>query len=197
MYYTERKPKNKKWGRPGNEARITAGFVTVCFSMVNKNFMHPFLRSTKLLCYTHVWTKLHKNLMLWAECLALMMSLFLVLTWSELNYCAWFEGTVCEQPALVCHDPQSFFICVEFVTEHKFALARVQIWNPAHPFVQFKYSVYGHKQASRHAYIYIRVLQCSPTSVGLAQARPNQATLCPYVFSSLDGIHDYLTCIFE
>ena len=76
-------------------------------------------------------------------------------------------------------------------------LPRVQIWNPAHPFVQFKYSVYGHKQASRHAYIYIRVLQCSPTSVGLAQAHPNQATLCPYVFSSLDGIHDYLTCIFE
>ena len=76
---------------------ITAGFVTVYFSvsMVNKNFMQPFLRSTKLLCYTRAWTKLHK--LSWTESLVLMMSLFMAaLTWSELNYCAWFDGTVCE-----------------------------------------------------------------------------------------------------
>ena len=35
-------------------------------------------------------------------------------------------------------------------------------------FVQFKFSVYGHTQT------YTRVLQCSPPSVGLAQARPNK-----------------------
>ena len=57
----------------------------------------PFLRSRKLLHYTHAWTKLHK--LSWAESLALMMSLFMALTWSELNYCAWFDGTVCEQLA--------------------------------------------------------------------------------------------------
>ena len=55
--------------------------------------------------YTHAWTKLS-----WAESLALMMSLFMVLTWSELNYCVWFDGSVCEQPVLVCHDPQSFSV---------------------------------------------------------------------------------------
>ena len=33
----------------------------------------------------------------------------MVLTWSEHNYCAWFEGTVCEQPALVYYGSQSHF----------------------------------------------------------------------------------------
>ena len=44
-----------------------------------------------------------------------------------------------------------------------------------HPFVQFKFSVYGHKQASKQAsrHTHARV-QCSHASVGLAQARPNQ-----------------------
>ena len=39
----------------------------------------------------------------WAESLALMR----VLTWSKLNYCAWFDDTDSEQPALVCHGTQS------------------------------------------------------------------------------------------
>ena len=38
--------------------------------------------------------------------------------------------------------------------------------------IRFKFTVYGHKQASRHTH----VLQCSPASVGLAQAPP-QLTL--------------------
>ena len=40
-----------------------------------------------------------------------------------------------------------------------------------HPFVQFKFSVYGHKQASRHTHARA---QCSHASVGLAQARSNK-----------------------
>ena len=41
---------------------MTAGFVTVCcsMSMVSKNFMQPFLRSTKLLRYTHAPTKCYE-----------------------------------------------------------------------------------------------------------------------------------------
>ena len=52
------------------------------------------------------------------------------------------------------------------------ALARVQIWNVhvnGYPFVQFKFSVYGLTYVDRHTH----VLQCSLTSVGLAQAHPS------------------------
>ena len=113
---------------------ITAGFITVAvlcsINMVSNIFMQPFLQSRKLLRYTHTWTKLHK--LSWAESLALMMSLFMALTWSELNYCAWFDGTVCEQPTLVCHCPQSFSVdplAWSSFTEHEFASACVQIWT--------------------------------------------------------------------
>ena len=62
---------------------------------------------------------------------------------------------------------------MEFVTERKFALACVRIWNPSHLFVQFKYLAYGHKQADIHTETH--VLECSHASVGLAQAHPNQS----------------------
>ena len=51
----------------------------------------------------------------WAESLAIMSVIItMALTWSEHNYCEWFDGTicVCEQPALVCHGSQSrFHLC--------------------------------------------------------------------------------------
>ena len=60
---------------------------------------------------------------------------------------------------------------VSTCTEHEFC----QIWNVMgtfwYPFVYFKFSVYGHTYVSRHTYTH--VLQCSPASVGLAQACPN------------------------
>ena len=117
--------------------------------------MLPFLRSRKLLLYTHAWTNIHKL------SLALIMSLFMALTWSELNYCSWSDGTVCEQPAR----PQSFSVdpsARSSFTEH--------VCKFEHPFIQFKFSVYGHKQASRHTHAHA---QCSHASVGLAQARSN------------------------
>ena len=60
---------------------------------------------------------------------------------------------------------------MEFVIEHKFALARVQICL-FHLNIQYM-------ATSKQTYIhtYTRVLQCSPASVGLAQARPNYAIL--------------------
>ena len=126
-----------------------------CFmSMVSKNFVQPFLRSRELLRYTHAWTKLHK--LSWAESLALIMSLFMALTWSELNYCAWFDGTVCEQPALVCRCPQSFSVHVDpsvwsSFTEHEFALARVQIWTSVSFNLNFRYMATS-KLASKQTY---------------------------------------------
>ena len=93
----------------------------------------------------------------------LWVSLCMALTWSELNYCAWFDGTVCEQPALVCHGSQS----------HSSArwgpLACSSTCTKLYPFIQFKYSVYGWS----YRQTYTRVLQCSHASVGLTQARPN------------------------
>ena len=44
-----------------------------------------------------------------------------------------------------------------------------------HPFVQFKFSVYGHKQASKQASRHTHAhAQYSHASMGLAQARPNK-----------------------
>ena len=42
---------------------------------------------------------------------------------------------------------------------------------PLFPFVKLKFAVYGRKQTDIHTYT--RVSQCSHTSVGLTQARPN------------------------
>ena len=72
---------------------------------------------------THMWTKLHNEVMSWIS------------DTYECHY-AWFlpeansttVRSVQEQPALICHGPQS-----------QFALAHVQIWNPSYPFVQFKF----------------------------------------------------------
>ena len=50
------------------------------------------------------------------------------------------------------------------------------VYFNSYPFVQFKFSVYGHTYRT-----YTRVLQCSHASVGLAQARPNYEVVKPYV----------------
>ena len=42
------------------------------------------------------------------------------------------------------------------------------VYHNLYPFVQFKFSVYGHMY-----WTYTRILQCSHASVGLTQARPN------------------------
>ena len=114
-----------------------------------QNFMQPFCLSRKLLRYNmlglNFTTKSELNL--WS---CLWVSLCMALTWSKRNYCAWFNGTVCEQPALVYHSSQSCFHWLEF-TEQEFVLACVQIWNL---FAQFKFSVYGHTRTQ--TYIHTR-----------------------------------------
>jgi len=47
------------------------------------------------------------------------------------------------------------------------------------PFVQLKFSVYGHTQTDIHTYT--RVLQCRHASVGLGQARPNYTSVATIV----------------
>jgi len=60
---------------------------------------------------------------------------------------------------------------MKFVIERTFALARVQIRS-------FNLNI-QYMATSKQTYIhtYTRVLQCSPASVGLTQARPNYAIL--------------------
>ena len=132
---------------------ITAGFVTVCCSMrmVSKtSCSHLACQGSYYATHT---LGLNFTMKSWAKSLApfIWVSLCMALTWSERNYCAWFDGTVCEQPALVCHGSQSRFHrrgSWSWFNEQEFVLARVQIWNP---FAQFKFSVYGHTQTYTHA----------------------------------------------
>ena len=145
---------------------ITAGFITVCcfMSMVSKNFVQTFLWSRKLLCYTQF-----------------------VMSWISGAYVVIIHGPYLKQTKLLCVVWQYRLLaacpCLSWsvvfladplgwslLTEYKFALARVQIWNPSHPFVQFKFLVYGHKQANKQTYI--PVLQCSQASVGLTRFAP-------------------------
>ena len=113
-----------------------------------QNFVQPFRLSRKLLHYTHAWTKLHNEVMSWISG-TVYMSVIMHGPYRERNYCAWFDGTVCEQPALVYHGLQLRF--------HRHGVNRnlfyycVQIWNP---FAQFKFLVYGHSQTYIHTYIH-------------------------------------------
>ena len=86
---------------------IIEEFLSLCcsMSMVSKTLCSHFSSQWSHYGYTHAWTitsqwSLELNLWrLWA-------SLCMALTWSELNYCAWFDGPICEQPALDCHGLQ-------------------------------------------------------------------------------------------
>ena len=149
---------------------ITAGFVTVCcfMSMVSKNFVQPFLRSRKLLRYTLAWTKLHK--WSWAESLALMMSFFMALTWSgELNYCVWFDGTVCEQPALVCRCPQSFSVHWTWIC---FSTCPICSFN-----LNFRYMATSKQAASKQADIHTHVRNAVTLVWGSLRLAPISASV--------------------
>ena len=132
---------------------IKAGFVTVCcsVSMVSKNFMQPFLRSTKLLLSTHThtlglnFTNCHE-LNLWRLDVIiygpyLKRTQLLCVIW---RYRLWAACLCLSWSAVVF----SRSIGVEFVTG---TFANLK---SSHPFVQFKFSVYGHKQASKQTYIH-------------------------------------------
>ena len=90
---------------------------------------------------THTWTN---KVMSWIS--GAYESLCMALTWSELDYFAWFDGTVCDQPALSRILISRSVVCSSIVLTF---LARVQIWNP---FIQFKFSVYGLMYTHVHTY---------------------------------------------
>ena len=100
------------------------------------NFVQPFLQSRKLLrLYTHALTKLHTEVMSWIWCL--WVSLCMALTWSELNYCAWFVPSVSSLRLSVMVRSRIQYIHrrgvrwweIHRVNFHERALVHVQIWN--------------------------------------------------------------------
>ena len=131
-----------------------------CFmSMVSKNFVQPFLQSRKLLRYTHAWTKLHNEVMSW------------ILGAYEYHY-SW---PLPEANSTTVHDltaPSVSSLPLPVIVRSRFirSSSELHMCKFEHPFVQFKFSVYGHKQASKQTYT---PAQCSHASVGLAQACPN------------------------
>ena len=155
-------------------------------SMVSKNFVQPFLRSRELLRYTHAWTELHK--LSWAESLGLMMSLFmaLILKRTELLCVIWRHRLWAACPCLSLSAVVfSRSIGVEFV--HWTWICFSTCANLNIRSFTFKFLVYGHKQTSKQASRHTHArAQCSHTSVGLAQARPNYLIIyLPLVYLEL------------
>ena len=65
----------------------------------------------------------------------------------------------------------SLAVALSYRSRRNLSLALCSTCAKLYPFVQFKYSVYGRSYRT-----YTRILQCSHTSVGLAQARPNHSS---------------------
>ena len=84
-----------------HKPQITAGFVTVCcsMSMISTTLCSHFSSQGSYYGYTHALTKLPTEVMSWIWCL--WVSLCMALTWSELNYCAWFVPSVSSLPLSV------------------------------------------------------------------------------------------------
>jgi len=122
---------------------ITAGFVTVCcsMSMVSKT--------------SHSQS--------WAESLVFM-SVIMALTWSELNYCTWFDGTACERPCPCLSWSAVAFsrsIVVELDSERSimstlsFSTCKFEMYVFVRSILIFGMWPYANRQT------YTRVLQCS------------------------------------
>ena len=120
-----------------NKPRITAGFITVfcSMSMISTTLCSHFSSQGSYYDYTHAWTKLHTEVMSWIWCL--WVSLCMALTWSELNYCAWFVPSVSSLPLSVMVRSRIQYIHrrgvrwweIHRVNFHERALVHVQIWN--------------------------------------------------------------------
>ena len=128
---------------------------------IQQYFMQPFLPSMKLLKrYTHALTKCHTEVTSWIS-RAYGCRLCMELTWSELNYYAWFVLSVSSLPLSVM--VRSCHACVVFVPRASFTptlrsgsspsptwqraghiacTSLHEIFKCAH----FKFTVYGRKQ---------------------------------------------------
>ena len=133
-------------------------------SMVSKTLCSHFSSQGSYYGYTHTWTKLHTEVVVFMSVIMhgsyLKQTQLLCVIW---RYCLW--------AAWPCLSLSAVAMCAITSLQASFmptgcalALARVQIWN-------VRICPYMNMQT------YTRVLQCSPTSVGLAQARPNKENI--------------------
>ena len=159
--------------------------------VLKQYFMQPFLRSMKLLRYTHALT-----LKLWAEFLALMSvdHAWTCLKRTQLQYVICTVWTAC--PCLswsavamraltwVIFVPQaSHRRCALVVPLHRWPITCTKLpedvrasWNINFKCAYLKFTVYSHKRIHNFR------MQCSHASVGLAQAGPKLWSACTYTF---------------
>ena len=170
-----------------NQWWITEGFVTVCcsndmMSMVSKTLCSHFYCQGSY--YTAHTLGLNFTMKSSAESLVVM-SLCMALIWSKFDYCMWFDGTVFEHPALVCHGPQSHswhhWVCSYTVRVHRVNFHWTWICfstcaNLKFPFVQFKISVYGHTYTDLHTHASCNVVW---ESLRVAPNNPSQRPAVP------------------
>ena len=136
-------------------------------SMVSKTLCNHFFGQGNYYGYTHAWTKLHSEVMSWMS--VIMHGSYLRQTW--LPCVIWWYHLWAAWPCLSWSAVAfSRYIGVELLEIHRinFRFSVSVNLKCTYAFIQVKFSVYGHMQT------YTRVLQCSPASVGLAQARPNE-----------------------
>jgi len=120
---------------------ITAEFVTVCcsMSMVSNTSCSHFFGQWSYRGYTHAFTKLHTGVEV--NFSRLWVSIYMHgLTWSELNYSAWFVLFVSSLPlsVMVCSSPSPTWQWAGHIACMK---GLHEIFKYAH----LKFTVYGHK----------------------------------------------------
>ena len=175
---------------------ITAGFVIVCCSMsiLSKTLCSHFSGQGSYYGYTHAWTKLRNDRRLWVSHYAWPLP--------EVNSTT-VRDLMVPFVSVACHGPQSHSVDPSVWSQIvrgpscQLTLNALNITNgilfskcanlkcmlPSYPFVQFKFSVYGHTVVSKHTHASCN-WQCSPASVGLTQARPSQWPVSHFAWSS-------------
>ena len=124
-----------------------------------QNFVQPLLWSRKLLRYTHTWTKLHNEVMSWMSCTYvchlpgpyLKQTQLLCVIWQDRLWAAfpslsWFAVSFSRSIGMELDSERS--IVWTFMREFS-TCANLKC---TYPFVQFKFSVYGHTYLSKPTY---------------------------------------------
>ena len=105
--------------------------------------------------YTHVWTKLHTEVISWIW--HLWVSLYACLTWCELNYCVWFLTVMSVNSLLV-----SVIVCSHIGVELDSEGPSWQLWiyfsmcANLKSFISIRsieFFVYGYTQANQHTHV--------------------------------------------
>ena len=154
-----------------------------------QNFVQPFCLSTKLLCYTHAWTKLHNEVMSWISGAIYTSKVSLwhrplpsIFAHTQLlcydlygTYIIgaslpWALSCICSRLHFI--DACVVYVCVRVAIYRKFKFSE-QCCKFETLFAQFKFSVYSHTHADIH-YTRVEAMQSTANAWwGSGQACPN------------------------